>query len=404
MRALWENFKQALLSLKANLLRSLLTTLGIVIGITTIIAIISVIEGLNESFSNSISAIGQGVLYVQKWDWGSNDWEAIRGRRDITMREARILEDQLRTAQNTAITARTSRDIRYKTHKIEMVQCYGTGPSWAPIRNIEVVRGRFISETEVEAARNVVVLGADIADQLFQGEDPIDKRLYLGGRSFRVIGVMGKTGSTLGFNLDTIVVIPLGTFFKSFGAHRSLTILVQAPDPADVSATEEEVLGVMRRARRLRFGEENDFSINQMDILRELYEKLTGGLYTAMFAVAFISLLVGGIGIMNIMMVSVTERTREIGIRKALGAKRRSILQQFLIEAIVLSALGGVVGIALGFGLAMLVAAVSPVPAAVQVWSVILGLLFSSLVGIFFGIYPAYKASRLKPIEALSYE
>jgi len=404
LRGLWESFKQALLSLKANLLRSMLTTLGIVIGITTIIAIISVVQGLNEAFSGSISAIGQGVLYVQKWPWGPSDWEEIRGRKDIGFREANMLKSQLTTAKDIAVTARSSRTLSYKTKELEMVMIYGSEPSWATIRNMSTTRGRFISQAELEGARNVVVLGADVAVKLFGAEDPIGKTIGIGNRNFRVIGVMGKAGSLLGFNMDTIVVVPLSTFLKSFGSRRSLTIMVQAEDPAAVARTEEEVLGVMRRARRLRFGQEDDFNINQMDILKELYDKLTGGLYMAMFAVGFISLLVGGIGIMNIMMVSVTERTREIGIRKALGAKRRAILLQFLIEAIVLSALGGAIGITAGFGLAMLVAAVSPVPADVQLWSVFLGFFFSSIVGIFFGIYPAFKASRLNPIEALSYE
>jgi len=400
---IWEAVKLALFSLKSNKMRAFLTLLGIIIGVTTVIGIISLTQGLDKAFGEQISSLGSDVLYVQKFAWVSGaDWTKFRNRKDLTLKEVEALKKYSTLSAAVSPSVGTSRTVRYKNRSVERVQITGTDE--VKTGNAFPALGRDLTSFDVQNRKMVCVIGWEVAKDLFKDTYPIGKWVKIGGYRFNVIGVIEKQGSMLGFNLDQQVKIPIGVFYKLFGKHRSLTITVKVKDPKFMEETKDQIRGILRRVRKVPLGKEDDFSINQMDMLMDLYNKLTAALYAAAIGVGAISLVVGGIGIMNIMLVSVTERTKEIGIRKAIGAKRRNILTQFLIESVVVSGVGGIIGIVLGFGMGKLVATVSPLQATVTIWSVMLGIGFSSLVGIFFGLYPAGKAARLNPVDALHYE
>jgi len=407
MRRSWDIVRMALGSLRANLLRSLLTTLGIVIGITTIIAIVSIIEGLNDTVAGELEAFGQGVLYIQKFPWASNDWQKFRSYPEIAWPEYNVIAAEARTIAGLSPIKYTSKQVKWRNRKLDSIEVNGVNEQYAMIRGAFPALGRFFAPFDIASGRSVCILGFKVAEELFGVRDPIGKRIRVGKNSFEVIGVIGERGDFFDQNLDNFVLLPHTTFSKTMESwRRGFTIVVKARDtsPAGMAATRDELRSLLRRVRKVPLSKGDNFSVNQIDVLRDLYKKLTGGLYAAMFAVAGISLLVGGIGIMNIMLVSVTERTREIGVRKALGAKRRAILAQFLIEAVVISSLGGVIGVGGGALIARLVASVTPLPASVKLWSVLVGIGFSGVVGIFFGIFPARAAAKKDPIEALRYE
>jgi len=400
---IWEGIKIALGALRANKLRAILTVLGIIVGVSTVISIVSLTEGLDDAFGDQISSLGSNILYVQKFNWfDSRAMDDIRNRKDITMKEVEAIKSYATLAAAVSPSIGSSRTVKFGSASVERVRITGTNEE--KTGDVLPALGRDLSALDVENRRNVCVIGWTVADKLFEMQDPIDQNVKIGGHSFRVIGVLEKQGSVFGHSLDEEVKIPIGAFFKLFGRQRSVTIQIKAAETELLDEAEDEIRGILRRVRKVPPGAEDDFGINQMDMIVDMYNKLTGALYAAAIGVGAISLLVGGIGIMNIMLVSVTERTREIGIRKAIGAKRRDILWQFLIESVTISAVGGVIGIAAGFGIGRLVASISPLPASVSVWSIFLGLGFSSAVGIFFGLYPASKAARLSPIEALRYE
>ncbi len=403
---IWEGIKIAFHALKANKMRSLLTTLGIVIGITTVIGIHSIIQGLNEAFYTSISALGSDTLYIGKFSWMSRtDWIEARNRKDITLeREGKAIKEQATLVKAVAPTVGTRTTAKYKSEKLTNVVVIGTNEDYSITSNINPEFGRNLSEGDVTHRRNVCVIGWEIADKLFKKETPLGKRISIGSHKFRVIGIVEKRGNILGHNLDTELVIPIGLFQKIFGSRRWITIEVKVASPEILEEAKDELTGILRRVRKVPPGANNDFAINQQDMIADLYKNLTTALYAVAFGVGSIALIVGGIGIMNILLVSVTERTREIGIRKAIGAKKRDILWQFLIESISVSAVGGIIGIACGFLLAKIVASTTFLSASVSMLSVIIGFLFIALVGIFFGIFPAYKAAKLDPIEALRYE
>jgi putative ABC transport system permease protein len=402
--ALVESLRLALGSLRSNLLRSLLTTLGIVIGITTVIAIISVITGLNQAFATELSSIGSNVIYVQKFHWAKNDWSLTRKWKDIGTDELDAIQRGSRLVDKAAPYVVTFRRVKNGRLSIEDTIVYGVGAGDHEIRGASPAAGRLLLRNDFDSNRDVVVIGWDVAEKLYPQETPIGKPISVAGVRMQVVGVLDKRGSLFGSNLDTTITMPIGTFMKHFGRRRMMTISILPKEGVDPLEVTDELRGILRRVRKVPFGEPDNFAINRVDVLQDLYSKLTGGLYAAMFGVGTISLLVGGIGIMNIMLVSVTERTKEIGIRKALGARPRTILLQFLVEAVVLSCLGGAIGTGLGFGLAALIDAVSPVPAAVQSWSIVVGLGFSAGVGLLFGVMPARRAAAKNPIDCLRYE
>ena len=402
----WEGIKIALQALRANKLRSILTTLGIVIGITTVISIHSIIQGLNEAFYTSISSLGSDILYIGKFSWMSRtDWLEARNRKDLTLdREAKAIKEQATLVKAVAPTISARRTIKYGSEKLTDVDVTGTNEEYAITSNLNPEYGRMLSKQDVDHRRSVSVIGWEVADKLFKNVNPLGRRISIGSYNFRVIGVLEKRGSILGHSLDTAVIIPVGIFQKLYGSRRWMTIEVKVADPNLIEEAKDEITGILRRVRKVSPRAENDFAINQQDMIADMYRRLTTALYAVAFGVGTIALIVGGIGIMNILLVSVTERTKEIGIRKAVGAKNKDILWQFLIEAVAVSSLGGVIGIILGFVIAKIIASTTFLSASVSPISVIIGIIFIFLTGIFFGLFPAYKAAKLDPIQALRYE
>ncbi|HPM75523.1 MAG TPA: ABC transporter permease [bacterium] len=405
MNAFWQSLKIAVTALRANKLRSLLTTLGIVIGIATVIAIVSIVEGLNDAFASELAAFGQGSLYIQKFPWASNDWQKFKNFPDIGWKEYNAVEREAKSIDGISPQTRTRQTVKWRNKKLEKIEINGANYQYAAIRGFYPVIGRNFLPLDDERSRQVCMLGHDVAEKLFGLRNPLGEHIRIGIHSFLVIGVINERGDFFDSNLDNFVLIPFSTFTGLFtGRHEGFSIIVRVTDPTKIDAAIDELTGILRRVRKLSLDKPDNFSINQIDALKSMYDKLTGGLYAAMIAVAAIALLVGGIGIMNIMLVSVTERTKEIGIRKALGARRRWILAQFLFEAAIIAGIGGVFGVALGAALAKIVAKFTPLSASVESWSVLLGVGFSCAVGIFFGLFPARAAARKNPIEALQHE
>jgi putative ABC transport system permease protein len=403
----WEGIKIAVEALKAYKLRSILTTLGIVIGVTTVITIVALIQGLNQAFTSEISNLGTDTLYIGKWPWmmDGDDWLKFRNRPNITLEEAEAVRQEASLAKAVAPVLQARRTIKYKEKMLERVSTVGTTQDYMVTSNATPANGRFITDSDVQHHRSVVVLGAEVADKLFGDEDPLGKRVTIAGRKFRVIGVLEKRGSMFDFNMDILALTTTGAFQSAFGASRRwVEIQVKVANPDMVEEAEYELTGIMRRVRGLPAMKDNNFAINKQSMFLDAYNNLTRVLWAVAIGVGAISLLVGGIGIMNIMLVSVTERTREIGIRKAIGARKADILWQFLIESMMICGIGVIIGILLAVALAKLVAATTPLPAAITLWVVFLGMGFVVFIGVFFGIYPASKAARLSPIEALRYE
>ncbi len=405
---MWEGLKIAFDALRSYKMRSLLTTLGIVIGVTTVITIVSLVQGLNKAFSNQISAIGTDTLYISKMPWiirGDKEWFSFRNRRNITIEYAKQIKQSATLVDAVAPVLMTQRQVKYAGQTAENVLVVGTSADYLYTSNALPEQGRFLMDSDVRHRKSVCVLGWDVAQTLFPGENSIGKRLTIGGRKFKVIGVVEKKGSMFDFNMDNQAYIPIGIFQTAFGARwRSVDIQAKATSPAVMEDAEIELDGIMRRLRGLTADKEDDFAINKQSMLMDTYKNLTNVLWAVAIGVGAISLLVGGIGIMNILLVSVTERTREIGIRKAIGARKFDIMIQFLIESMMICALGVVIGVLVAIGLAKIISATTPIPAAITLWIAALGMIFIVAIGLFFGIYPASKAARLNPIEALRYE
>ncbi len=404
---LGESFNMALTAILTNKLRSSLTLLGIIIGVMTIIAMQSLIVGLRNSVKSQVSVLGSNVFQVQKFPAiGDRDWRKYRNRKNITVEEADALRRLATLAENVGAEVwAMGQEIRYGENKtMPTISVAGGTPEFLGNNGYVIADGRFITDQDNDFSRRVAVLGVQVVNALFPYEDPLGKDIKIQGERFRVVGVFDEMGSMLGNTRDNRVVIPISRFEKVFGKERSINITVKAKSAAVYDACIDQTIGIMRALRKVPPGEDNDFEIRTNDQMMEFFDNLTKVVKIVAIAIASISLIVAGVGIMNIMLVSVTERTREIGIRKSIGAKRRDILWQFLIEAIVLSEIGGVVGILFGLGIGKLVEMATPVPADVPVWTVVLGLIFCSAVGMMFGVYPATKAARLDPIEALRYE
>jgi putative ABC transport system permease protein len=403
---IWEGIKIAFDALRSYKLRSVLTTLGIIIGVMTVIIIIALIQGLNRAFSEQISAIGTDTLYIDKFPWMAGEkWFEYRNRKNITLEDAIFVKEHATLALAVAPTLYTRKNTKYKDKNLENVTIVGTTSDYLITSNLNPEYGRFLSDGDIEHHRSLCVLGYDVARKLFPNETPLGKRVNIEGTKFRVVGIIEKKGSMFDENMDTYAYIPIGNFQAAFGAKwRSVNIDVKVLSPEVIEDAETELTGLMRRTRGLKPDDKDDFAINKQSMLLDTYKKLTTTLWAVAIGVGAISLLVGGIGIMNILLVSVTERTHEIGIRKALGAKRFDILLQFLIESMMICAVGVILGILIAVGIAKLIAAVTPLPAAITVWVAFLGLIFIVAIGLFFGIYPASKAARLNPIDALRYE
>jgi putative ABC transport system permease protein len=400
-----DKFFAAYDSLKQHRLRSLLTILGIVIGITTVIALQSMVNGLNKTVEEQFKSIGADMISVNLTEWGIQIGPRQRKpRKRLTMEDSDAIARQCPSVRAVAPTIYERQQVKYRATIRGPLTICGTSESFAKIENYPVSYGRFLTEGDVARSRAVAVLGNNVTGELFGLEQPVGKTIRIANRSYDVIGVFEEKGAIFGESQDDIIVIPATTFEKQFGKLRTVNISVLPYSKAYVPAAKEEIRLILRRRRGVAPGEEDDFALNTADQLIAQFKQLTGVIFAAMVGIGGLSLLVGGIGIMNIMLVSVTERTREIGIRKALGAKRKTIRFQFMTEAVILCLAGGLLGVLLGLGIATLVDKVSPVPASTTVGTVLVGLIFSSIVGMVFGYFPAARAARLNPIDALHHE
>ena len=400
-----EGLKLSYAALKANKARAALTMLGIIIGIVSVTLMGAAISGLTNAFNNSISSIGADVLYVQEWPWGGGDqeWWKYRNRRYMKIDYADKIRKDATLLSAVAPVVQRLGTLKYSNRVANNVMVEGTTSDLSYVSNMSFIEGRFFTDIESRGDRPLAVLGSDVADQLFPNQDPVGKTVKINGLTFRVIGVRSKQGSFLGmFSLDNLVIIPIGQFQNIYGTHFHPTIEARVVNKNDMGDAIEELRGIMRKIRGLSPYQEDDFSINQQDLLSNAFDKIATIIGGVGFFVTALSLFVGGIGIMNIMFVSVTERTKEIGIRKALGARRRTILAQFLIESSLICLGGGLVGLAISYPLSMLVDKF--LPTSMPVSLAFIGIMISLAVGVVSGIVPALRASRLDPVDALRYE
>ena len=402
---LLEGGRIALRTLGVNRLRTVLTLSAVGIGVATLLAIVGIIQGLNGAFARQLASLGTATLNISRRPYVvTGDWWKYRNRKQLTLAQMQALAQQSQLA--TAVVPEVnedSRDLTALDQSVSAVDLVGTLADFQKIWGYEVPTGRFLTDADSEAERQVMVIGADVAEQLFPGRSPLGQSVRLDNRPYRVVGVLAKKGQILGQSMDLIAIIPFNTFLQVYGK-RDFQIDVAVDDADQLDRLEDEVTGIMRRVRTVPPGEPEDFSVNRTEQLADTYRQLTGALYGVAMGVGLITLLVGGIGIMNIMLVSVRERTREIGVRRALGARRRTIVVQFLLEASLVSAVGGAIGTVLGLGAAKVVSLVTSLAAAVQPLTVVGGILFAAAVGLIFGIWPAARAAQLDPVEALRYE
>ncbi len=399
----------ALSAIWASKLRSLMTVLGNIVAVTSIIAVVSLVQGLNASVRDAIlDQAGADSFIVEQFGIvrSDEDWLRVQSNPRITPADAAAVRRHSGSLVSAVmLTSERNGRITYRTASIENVEIRGVTQEYVNFSNFDAERGRLMSPTEVAVVRPVVVLGADTAERLFGPDvDPLEKTIQIEGVHFRVVGVSAKRGSVFGESQDEFAVIPLGQFQQIFGARNRLRMSVKPRDLNQIGAAIDDVTIALRGARRLKPRESDNFAIFNSDTVLGIYRTATSGIFAVLIGVVALSLVVGGVVIMNIMLMVVTERTREIGLRKALGARRADIMTQMLTESVVLSVFGGVVGTIFGAAIGILISRLTPIPASIQPWSIALGIGVTALVGLFFGLYPASRAARLDPIEALRRE
>lgn len=402
-----EATRLAVESIWANRLRSFLTLLGVIIGIASIVATFAVIQGLNKYVEEKLSNLGQGVFTVQRFGIITNRQDfldAIRRNRPLRREDAYAVRDRCTSASNVAWQVRSTADLKRGANELLSVEIGGITPGILEIEPFDVADGRILLPFEDQRAVPVAFIGSDVAERLFPGVDPLGKKLRIKGTAVKVVGVAEKKGSFMGFSQDNFVKIPYGLHRKLYGSSRSLRISVQAADSSRMDDTMDEVRAVLRARHHLRPADDDDFDILTSAGINDLWRSMTATIFSIAIFVVGISLVVGGVVIMNIMLVSVIERTREIGVRKAVGARQIDIVQQFLIESILLSCIGGAVGIAIAFGAAELLSTYTPLPAEFPMWAPVAAFLVCTSIGVFFGIHPAKRAANLDPIDALRTE
>lgn len=406
LREFPEYMRMALQALKANLMRSILTTLGIIIGISTIIAIFTIIQAMNAYVYENLSVISASTVYVQKYPWViQGDFWRYRNRPEISNHEYDAIRSKSRFADYVAPFTSTRQNIKYGNQTLEEIPLLGTNEHYLYTSGDNIELGRFLTPGDVMSKQRVTILGYDVAEKLFINPSiAMGKEVKIGGLPFTVVGIQEKRGMIFGSSADNYAYIPFTTLRSHFGAFRNLNIAVKTIDVSQVPDMVDELEGILRTTRRLEPTEEDNFSINKADMLTDFYNRVTGPLYLIVFVIGSISLLVGGIGIMNIMLVSVTERTKEIGVRKAIGATRKNVMIQFITEAIFISMVGGILGMILGVFIASYGASLMKLSISITPMTIIIAISFSTLVGIFSGFYPAYKAAGKDPIESLRFE
>ena len=406
-----ESALMALDTLRANKLRSALTILGVSVGVITVIFMVSIIQGLNKAFADQIESLGSNTIFVSKFEpsFGRPPGPDEIHRKDLTMDDAEALRiEGPSIAGVSPVTRMLSSTMRYQDKQTDTPILFGVTPQYEFVQSQYVGSGRFISEVDMQDRSNVVILGVDVKQALFPYEEAIDKEVRINGSPFRVIGVMEPLGNFFGQSRDKSIFIHITTFDKYYPDRPFpeivFFVIVRPQSRAFVKSAMDEITDILRRRRRVPVGARNDFGISSQDSLLDVYNQLTGATALVLTSISFVALMIGGIGVMNIMLVSVTERTKEIGVRKAVGATRFNILSQFLIEAVVLTAIGGLAGLAVGEIASLLMNKYSPLPAYVPLWAIGVGVGISAAVGIIFGLWPAWKAARLNPIDALRWE
>ncbi len=409
----------ALGTIRANKMRSALTVLGVVIGITAIVGMSSIIRGFDESFRDLIRQLGPNTVIVARVSFASAgsgmDRKILDKRPNLTVEDAALLKSEIPTLKSAAAIVQGQQRMFYRNEKTQSMAILGSSEDFIDVNFLKIEQGRFFTENEVRHRRNVVVIGQVPLKAFFANADPLGKVVRIGTVEYTVIGVAAPRPSIggLGNQQDSLAVIPHTSFAKTFGAvsrgegrrvGRSVQIFAVPRDGVSRESAMREIESVMRIRHRLKLNQPSDFDVATQDMAMKFFDQATSAIYLALVVISSIALMVGGIGVMAIMMISVTERTREIGVRKALGARRREILWQFLLEAVVLTSVGGILGVLIGATVGVSVRTFTPLPVSMPWWSFAIGFAFSAGVGIFFGLFPAFRASRLDPIEALRYE
>src|SRR6266496_3873839 len=408
MNKIFESAMIALDAIWSSKLRSFMTVLGNIVAVTSIIAVVSLIQGLNASVKEAIlNQAGADSFNIQQFPITRSDeeFEKVRNNPRITPNDARAVRRYSELSNAVMLDSSGGGRITYRDKSIDQTGITGVTGDYVNFSSYDAERGRMMSPTEVDTARPVAVIGWGTADRLFGTDiDPLEKVIQIEGVHFRVVGVSAKRGALLGRSQDEFAVIPLGQFQMIFGSRRQLSMTVKPKEVSQIKEAIDEATIALRSARRLKPKQADNFGIFTSDTILDIYHSATNGIFAVLVGVVGLSLVVGGIVIMNIMLMAVTERTREIGLRKALGARRSDIMSQMLTESVVLSMFGGVVGTILGTTIALIISKVTPLPAAVEAWSIALGIGITALVGLFFGLYPASRAASLSPIEALRRE
>jgi putative ABC transport system permease protein len=394
----------ALSSIKAHKLQSFLTLLGIIFGVATVIVVVSLIEGFNKYVDEKIADLGSNAFIVNKMGMVTSLQEWIdrnKKNKDIKLDDLRAIQEHPVYVRDAAAMMRRRGEVKRGTQTLQDVETLGVSYNMIDIDTIKVGQGRYISHDEDEHSRYTCFVGYDIVNKFFPSVDPLEKEIKIDGRPFRIVGVAQEIGSVFGNPRDGFVIIPISTYQNIYGSRGSISIRVAATTPDTILNAQDEVRVILRGRRHLNYADPDNFGIVTSDGINNLRQQIFGTVSIVTVGVTSIALVVGGIVIMNMMLVSVTERTREIGLRKSLGARRRDILKQFLAESTALSLFGGCVGVAMAYGLAKLGTLLFSLPTALPIFWTIMALTVSASIGLFFGIYPAYKAARLDPIEAL---
>ncbi len=413
LTAIWEAFRVATASLRANKLRTALTLMGIVVGVTAVIAVVTIIKGLDQTVAQTFSSQGSTVFSISKNPQiikSREEFIKFNRRKDVTYEDAEAIARLCTACWRVGIAANAIEKVKYADQTAEDVRIRGVDPiTMFDIDGVSIDVGRIWSESEGASGRDICVIGPDMLKNLFNdapADRAVGQEIRIDGRPYLVLGVLEPLGSIFGFSRDNVVYIPYSTYQKAYGGRRSLVTFIQVPSAEQLEVAEDQVRTIMRNRRGHAMDDSDDegFSLETQDVFLNLYGSATSNIYIVTIGVAAISLVVGGIVVMNIMLVSVTERTKEIGIRKAIGARRKDILTQFLIEAVTVTAIGGALGVGTGFGLAYVISALIGFPLLISVASAVLGVGVSSVVGIVSGLWPAWRAAKLDPIEALRAE
>ena len=412
LTAIWESFRVAMSSLRANKLRTSLTLIGIVVGVSAVIAVVTIIDGLNMTVAQTFSSQGSTVFTISKNPQiitSREDFIKFNRRKDVTQEDADAITRLCTSCWRTGIAANAIETVKYGNQKAENVRIRGVRPiTMFEIDGVDIDVGRIWTESEGESGREICVIGTDMLKNLFQdapADQAVGKEIRIDGRPYLILGVLEPLGSIFGFSRDNVIYIPYSTYQKVYGARRSLIVFIQVPTAEQLEVAEDQVRTIMRNRRPHNEDPDDEgFALETQDVFLNLYGSITSNIYIVTILVAGISLFVGAIVVANIMLVSVTERTKEIGIRKAIGARRKDILTQFLIEAVTVTAVGGVIGVGTGYALAYVISALIGFPLLISVMSAVLGVAVASLAGIVAGLGPAWRAARLDPIEALRAE